>query len=86
MHEKHLMDHLIHKIVEISQKEGATKVTKVSVWLGAFSHMSTAHFKEHFDLAAQGTIAEGADIESEESNEFQHPNAAIVILKSIQCE
>ena len=38
-------------LAEASRKglaEGAQKVVKVSVWLGALSHMSAAHFGEHF--------------------------------------
>ena len=83
MHEKSVIDHLIRKILELAKKENALKVTKVSVILGALSHMSKEHFKEHFDIAALGSIAQDAEIEAEESLDIQDPNAAMVMLKSI---
>lgn len=83
MHEKSLMDDLMRKILSLANREGAVKVTKVSVKLGALSHMSKEHFKEHFDIAAQGTIAQDAEIEAEESLDTHDPNAAFVILKDI---
>lgn len=83
MHEKSLMDDLMRKILSLASREGAVKVTKVSVKLGALSHMSKEHFKEHFDIAAQGTIAEDAEIDAEESLDIHDANAASVILKDI---
>lgn len=83
MHEKSVIDHLIRKILELAKKENALKVTKVSVILGALSHMSKEHFKEHFDIAALGSIAEAAEIEAEESQDIDDPNATMVMLKSI---
>lgn len=86
MHEKGITDCLITKILELAHKEKATKITKVSVKLGIFSHMSPSHFKEHFDVSAYGTIAEGAVIETEKSNDIHDPNANIVVLRSIECQ
>ena len=83
MHEKSLMDNLMAKILQLAKKENALQVTKVSVKLGALSHMSKEHFIEHFDIAAKGTIAESAEIEAEESLDIHDPNATQVILKSI---
>ena len=45
--------------------------------------MSAPHFKEHFDIAAKGTIAQDAVIEAEESQDIHDPNATAVILKNI---
>jgi len=83
MHEKSLIDHLIKKIISLAEEKKASKVIKVSVKLGALSHMSAEHFKEHFDIAARGTIAEHAEIEAEESQDIYDPHAQVVILKSI---
>ncbi len=83
MHEYNLINKLINKILELAKEQQAKKVTKVSVQLGALSHMSPSHFKEHFDIAARGTIAENADIEAEESQDISDPNAQVVLLKSI---
>ena len=83
MHEKGITEALVKKIVLLAEQENAARVTKVSVTLGALSHMSPSHFKEHFDIAAQGTIAEDAVIEAEESEDMNDPNAHLVLLKSI---
>ena len=83
MHEHALMNNLMNKILSLAEKEHATKITKVSVKLGALSHMSAEHFKEHFDIAAKGTIAENAAIDAEESLDLNEPNAQAILLKSI---
>jgi len=83
MHEMSLMNDLMNKILAMAKKESAESVTKVSVWLGALSHMSAGHFKEHFDISAKGTIAEHALIEAEESSDIDSPHAQSILLKSI---
>jgi hydrogenase nickel incorporation protein HypA/HybF len=86
MHEKSLMDDLIKKVIFLATQEKAAKVTKVRVRLGALSHMSKEHFREHFMIASKGTIAQGAEIEAEESQDIQDPNATSVILKNIDVQ
>ena len=83
MHEKSIMDNLMKKILVLAQKENASRVTKISVKLGALSHMSPEHFQEHFDEASQGTVAENAIIEAEVSHDIYDPNAQSILLKSI---
>lgn len=83
MHEHSLMNNLMNKILSLANDGKATKVTKVSVKLGALSHMSPEHFKEHFDISAKGTIAENAIIEAEEDHDLDDPNAQSILLKSI---
>jgi hydrogenase nickel incorporation protein HypA/HybF len=86
MHEFSLMNKLMNKILAIADQMKGKKVTKVCVKLGALSHMSPSHFKEHFDIAAKGTIAEGALLEAEESKDYSDPDAQAVFLKSIDVE
>lgn len=83
MHEHSLMNNLMNKILSLAEKENATQVTKVSVVLGALSHMSPEHFKEHFNISAKGTIAENAAIDAEEAHDMNDPNAQTILLKSI---
>jgi len=77
------MNNLMDKILALAEKEHAAKVTVVSVKLGALSNMSAGHFKEHFEIAAKGTIAEGAEIDAEESPNLHEPDAQAILLKSI---
>lgn len=83
MHEQSVMNNLMKKILSLAAQHSATQVTRVSVKLGALSHMSLEHFKEHFDIAAKGTIAEKAFIDAEESEDLHDPNAQTILLKSI---
>ena len=83
MHERSVMNDLMNKILTLASEQKAKKVTKVSVRLGALSHMSPSHFKEHFEIAAKGTLAEGAEIVAEEIEEIEDPHVLDIVLKSI---
>ncbi|MEQ9145890.1 MAG: hydrogenase/urease maturation nickel metallochaperone HypA [Parvibaculaceae bacterium] len=86
MHEASLTNNLIHKIEEVATREKASRVTKVDVWLGALSHMSPGHFREHYAAAAAGTIAEGAELVIETSDDIHHSEAEHVLLRRIETE
>ena len=77
------MKDLMRKIITVTDGEGE-RVTAVSVWLGALSHMSPAHFKEHYDDASTGTIAEGAELQIEASDDTDHDHAQSILLKEVQ--
>jgi hydrogenase nickel incorporation protein HypA/HybF len=61
-------------------------VTRIRVRLGALSHFTPEHFKEHFDDAARGTRAEGAAVETELRTDPTEPQAQGVVLESIDIE
>ena len=54
----------MRKIEEVALLDGATRVTRVSVRLGALSHFTPEHFREHFVDSSRGTIAEGAQVDA----------------------
>jgi len=83
MHEASLMKDLMAKILGLAETEDGA-VSRVSVWLGALSHMSPEHFREHYDQAAAGTPAENASLDIETSDDIDHPNAQHVVLKSVE--
>ena len=86
MHEHALMTDLMRQILKTAEREKARRVVGISVWLGALSHMTPAHFAEHFRDAAAGTIAEGAEIEAGKSDDINDPRAADVVLKDVAVE
>lgn len=86
MHEASLMTNLMRQIDKVAETENARRIVRVSVWLGALSHMSAEHFAEHFDHASHGTIAEGAELDTEISNDPHHANAQDIVLTSIEVE
>jgi hydrogenase nickel incorporation protein HypA/HybF len=83
MHEASLMIGLMRQIETIAAQEKAERVTKVVVWCGALSHMTKAHFAEHFDQAAKGTLAEGAALDVTVSDDLADDRAQDILLESI---
>jgi hydrogenase nickel incorporation protein HypA/HybF len=86
VHEKALMDDLMRRILGAAHAEGGTRVTRIRVRLGALSHFTEAHFREHFEDAARGTLAEGAAVDAELGTDPTEPHAQGVVLESIDVE
>lgn len=86
MHEFSLMADLLRKIEKVARDNGASRVRSVDVWLGAFSHISAQHFREHFIEGTQGTVAEGAELHVETSDDTSDPNAQDILLKAIEVD
>lgn len=86
MHEHSLIKNLIKKIESIAKENSAEKVASIRIKLGALSHTSPEHFREHFDPLAIGTVAEGAMIDFVVSTDINDPKAEEIILDSIEVE
>jgi hydrogenase nickel incorporation protein HypA/HybF len=86
VHEQALIDGLLRQLEQVAAEEGASKVTSVRVWCGALSHFTPGHFREHFERAAAGTVAEGARVEVEVSGDVTDEDAGGVRLESIEVE
>jgi hydrogenase nickel incorporation protein HypA/HybF len=84
VHEQALMRDLIQKITAEARAEGATRVTRVRVRLGALSHFTEEHFREHFEDASRRTVAEGAAVEAQLSTDLTDQYAQSVVLESIE--
>jgi len=80
------MDDLIRKILAVAGAEGGGRVTRIRVRLGALSHFTPAHFREHFEQAARGTLAEGAEVEAELRGDPTEPQAQGVVLETVELE
>jgi hydrogenase nickel incorporation protein HypA/HybF len=86
MHERALMRDVARRIEEIAQAEGATRVTRVGVRLGALSHFTPQHFREHFAAATLGTPAEGAQVDAVHDDDVSAEHARDVVLESVEIE
>lgn len=86
MHEHALMRDVVGRIVEVAESEGASGVTKVSVRLGALSHFTPEHFREHYADAARGTLAEGASVEATLDEDITAGNAQGVVVEAIELQ
>lgn len=84
MHERHLMDDLMGKILAVAEEHKAERVTMVEVWLGALSHMTPEHFREHYDQVATETIAADAELRCEQSDDPHHPQANGILLRNVE--
>ncbi len=83
MHEFSLMADLMRKIEQVAVDNNAERVTRVRVWLGALSHITPEHFREHFEDGTRGTVAEGAKLEVETSDDEADPEAQQIVLRSL---
>lgn len=86
MHEMSLINNLLHKIEDIARKENARKVFSVKVRLGALSHISAEHFREHFEEGTKGSVAEGARLETEVCEDINDPHAQDILLLSVDIQ
>jgi hydrogenase nickel incorporation protein HypA/HybF len=84
MHEASLMKNLMAKIEEVAREQNASRVIGISVSLGALSHMSANHFREHFEVASRGTVAEGARMDIQVLTDLNDPHAQEILLESVE--
>lgn len=84
MHEASLMKDLMRKIESVAHEQNAAGVLGISVRLGALSHMSAGHFREHFAVASKGTLAEGAKLKIEVLTDTNDPHAQEILLESVE--
>jgi hydrogenase nickel incorporation protein HypA/HybF len=83
MHEQALLRDLMEKILAVAEAEGG-RVVRIRVWLGALSHFTPEHFREHFVGVARGTPAEGAIVEATLDSDLTDPRATGVVLESVE--
>jgi hydrogenase nickel incorporation protein HypA/HybF len=86
MHEQHLTRNLVGELERLARAEGAGHVTRIRVKLGALSHFTPEHFREHFEQAAAGTLAEGAEVQAELATDPTDPRAQDVVLETVELE
>ncbi len=84
MHEASLMRDLFRKIDDVSREHDGARVMSLTVRLGALSHFTTAHFREHFEIASPGTSAAGATVEVVLCDDMTAPHAQSVLLESLE--
>lgn len=84
MHEHSLIANLLSRVDTIAHEQSATRVVVISVWIGALAHISAAHFREHFEDGSRGSLAEGARLDIEMSDDTDHPQAQDILLRSIE--
>jgi len=76
----------MRKVEEVAAGDDAARVTRVAVRLGALSHFTPEHFREHFAEAARGTVAEGAEVDAVVDVDIAARHARDVVLESVEVE
>ena len=86
MHERALMRDVLARVEQLAVEEGAVRVTRIDVRLGALSHFTPEHFREHFEDAARGTLADGAEVAAVLKDDPTDPRAQGVVLLGVEVE
>jgi hydrogenase nickel incorporation protein HypA/HybF len=86
MHERAVMADIMREIEAVARVDGAVRVTRVRVRLGALSHFTPEHFREHFVDASRGTVADGAEVAAVLVEDLRAPGATGVVLESVEVE
>jgi hydrogenase nickel incorporation protein HypA/HybF len=86
MHERALMRDVMSRIEALARVEGASRVTRVDVQLGALSHFTPDHFREHFEDASRGTVAEGALVVATLAADLTDDHASDVLVERVEVE
>ncbi len=86
MHEISLIKNLLEKLNSIAEENKGSLITEVSIKLGALSHISEEHFKEHYLEWIKGNPAENAVLKIETSGDYKDPMAQDIVLESVVLE
>jgi len=86
MHETALVRDIVRRIDDLARATNARRVTGAKVWLGALSHLSPGHLREHFAVEARDTLAAGAILDIEVSDDLDDPHAQQVRLESVDLD
>lgn len=83
MHEEALLRDLLGKLDEVAATDGASRVTRVRVRLGALAHLTESGLRNRWPAATQGTRAEDSVLEVVVSSDPRDPRAGDVVLESV---
>ncbi len=83
MHEEALLKDLRRKVEEVAIARNALKVSSISLWVGALSHLTGEQLRARWPELVAGSVAEGSELVIDFSTELNDPNAQGIILKSL---
>lgn len=83
MHEEALLRDLRRKIEELARAEGAERITRVVLWIGALAHVTELTLRRRWADTMRGTAAEGARLVVESSRDVADPRAQGIVLLQI---
>ena len=86
MHEEALVRDLLRKATEVATASGASRVTGLTVWVGALAHLTEDQFRARFAMAARRSPVEGARLTVQRSDDVGDPRAQGIVLVNIEVD
>jgi len=86
MHEMSTVRALCTQALEAANASRAGKVTAINLKIGALSHLSASHLREHLVEAAADSILEGARLEISVDEDTSADHAQEIELVSLEVE
>jgi hydrogenase nickel incorporation protein HypA/HybF len=86
MHESSLMTSLIRQVEGVAQAHEARAVVGITLTVGVLAPFTPDHLRDHFRLAAAGTVAEGATLSIQVGTDPTDPQAQGIRLTGIDIE
>ncbi len=83
MHESALLADLRRELDAVAHRQQAVRLTAVTLWLGALSHVTEATVRARWPEVTRGSAAEGARLTVEVSQDIHDPRARGVVLRSV---
>jgi hydrogenase nickel incorporation protein HypA/HybF len=86
MHETGLIEDLIRKVESLVREHSGRRAVAIRLRVGALAAADPDHLREHFETAALGTVAEGARLDIEVSEDLLSSDPGAIILESVEIE
>jgi len=83
MHESGVFASLLQELERLVAENQAKRVSAIELVVGALETSDDEHLREHFRMASQGTIAEGAELTLVRD---PNPLSAGFVLRSVELE
>jgi hydrogenase nickel incorporation protein HypA/HybF len=75
---------ILDEIEKLASQNNAIEVINIKVKFGALTDILPDEFRDQFADASAGTIADGADIDIEISDDRDDPEAQSIILQDVE--
>jgi Zn finger protein HypA/HybF involved in hydrogenase expression len=86
MHEEAMLKDLVREAQAVARREGAHRVRRVRLWVGARSHLAGPELRDRWVHAVQGTPLAGAEVEIETSTDPADSKAEKLVLRSLDID
>ena len=83
MHEEAMVRDLRAKFVELGRERPSERIVRVSMWVGALSHLTAPELSSLWEKVTEGTPAEGAQLSVEASGDLHDPRAHGIVLRDV---